>query len=107
MSSTLISFLYVCRYNKAQISARNVVERMFGVLKARFPCLGSLLRLRLHNVAPVIIACAVLHNIAIEAADAHFPETTYAGRALIGNEPLPDDVVGNRYRDNIVNTHFN
>lgn len=52
-------------YNAAHNHARNVVERCFGVLKARFRCL---LRLRtLHynptRAAEIVNACAVLHNI--------------------------------------------
>ncbi len=47
------------RYIAAQIRGRNIVERMFGQLKKRFPCLNDL-RVKLSTVFPVIIAVAVL-----------------------------------------------
>ncbi|XP_059061708.1 putative nuclease HARBI1 [Achroia grisella] len=55
------------RYNKAQIKTRNSVERLFGVLKRRFPALHKGLATKLRTAANIIIACAVLHNIALEA----------------------------------------
>lgn len=51
-------------YNESQIRTRNPVERMFGVWKRRFPAMSLGLRLSLDNSFPVIIATAVLHNIA-------------------------------------------
>lgn len=52
-------------YTKKHCSARNVVERCIGVLKARWRCL---LAHRVLHYAPVkagriVNACAVLHNI--------------------------------------------
>lgn len=57
------------RYNKVQIKSRNSVERLFGVWKRRFPCLQIGLATKLSSTANIIVACAVLHNIAIEAND--------------------------------------
>lgn len=51
-------------YNESQIRTRNPIERMFGVWKRRFPAMSLGLRLSLDNSFPVIIATAVLHNIA-------------------------------------------
>jgi hypothetical protein len=50
-------------YNTAHIATRNTVERFFGVLKRRFPCLRNGLRLKLDTTVKVIVACGVLHNI--------------------------------------------
>lgn len=50
------------RYQRAQIGTRNIVERLFGVLKRRFPCLGLGMRYRREKVHDVIVACCVLHN---------------------------------------------
>jgi hypothetical protein len=50
-------------YNRAHIATRNTVERFFGVLKRRFPCLKNGLRLKLVTTVKVIVACGVLHNI--------------------------------------------
>lgn len=56
------------RYNKCHKSTRNIIERCFGVLKARFRCL---LRHRTLHYMPdmagkIVYAVAVLHNICID-----------------------------------------
>lgn len=56
-------------YNRAHILTRNPIERFFGVLKRRFPCLANGLRLKLDTTLKVIVACAVLHNICNEQND--------------------------------------
>lgn len=50
------------RYQRAQITTRNVAERTFGILKRRFPCLMLGIRYRVEIVQDVIVACCVLHN---------------------------------------------
>ena len=55
------------RFNFAHSSTRMVVERLFGVWKRKFPCLSQKLRLSTPEYsAVVIVACAVLHNLAIQ-----------------------------------------
>ena len=49
-------------FNKLLSSARVTVERAFGVLKARWRCLLTLLDTSLENVNDVIITCFALHN---------------------------------------------
>ncbi|CAH2015230.1 unnamed protein product [Acanthoscelides obtectus] len=49
---------------------RNVVERQYGVWKRRFPILKLGMRLDVHTVMAIIVATAVLHNIAIEENEA-------------------------------------
>ena len=56
------------RYNAAHKGARNVIERLFGVLKSRFRCL---LRHRTLHYKPdvagnIFYAVSILHNICIE-----------------------------------------
>ncbi|KAI8114680.1 putative nuclease HARBI1 [Lucilia cuprina] len=51
------------------IATRNPVERCFGVWKQRFPCLLDGLTISLSNAKTLIVALAVLHNIAIEEND--------------------------------------
>lgn len=48
---------------------RNPVERQYGVWKRRFPVLALGLRLKLQTSMAVIVATAVLHNIAIEVKE--------------------------------------
>ena len=50
------------RFNKLLSLARVTVERAFGVLKARWRCLLTLLDTNLENVSDVIITCFALHN---------------------------------------------
>ncbi|XP_037820787.1 putative nuclease HARBI1, partial [Lucilia sericata] len=53
-------------YNKSIIRTRNVVERKYGVMKRRFPVLALGMALKTSTVMNVIVACSVLHNIAID-----------------------------------------
>ncbi|KAJ8913903.1 hypothetical protein NQ315_005700 [Exocentrus adspersus] len=50
---------------EALLRTRNVVERSYGVWKRRFPILSLGIKLNYTRVQAVIVACAVLHNIAI------------------------------------------
>ena len=50
------------RYNKLLSLARVTVERAFGVLKARWCCLLTLLDTNLENISNVIITCFAFHN---------------------------------------------
>lgn len=52
-------------YNESLIRTRNVVERQYGVWKRRFPILKSAIHSRLETTMNIIVATAVLHNIAI------------------------------------------
>ena len=61
-------------YNSAHIAARNCIERTNGLLKRRFPALKYGMRLKLSNVLPVIVATAVLHNIAMLMKEEDPPE---------------------------------
>lgn len=56
-------------FNRAQISTRNTIERCFGVLKRRFPCLSMGLRVKLETTMSIIVSCCILHNIAIDNND--------------------------------------
>ncbi|KAK4886984.1 hypothetical protein RN001_003255 [Aquatica leii] len=53
-------------HNESQIRTRNTVERCFGVWKRRFPVLSLGMRVSLRKSQAIIVATAVLHNIAIE-----------------------------------------
>ncbi|KAF9818177.1 hypothetical protein SFRURICE_003918, partial [Spodoptera frugiperda] len=50
-------------YNRSQIATRNPIERLFGVLKRRFPCLQNGMGFKIDNIPPEVVACAVIHNI--------------------------------------------
>ncbi|XP_041349301.1 putative nuclease HARBI1 [Gigantopelta aegis] len=61
------------RYNRALCSTRNLVECMFGIWKRRFPCLTYTLRFKdICTSLAVIVATAVLHNIAVAEREPNF-----------------------------------
>jgi len=91
-------------YNRSQILARNVIERAFGVLKQRFNCLRHL-RVKKQTVLNVIIACFVMHNIAVQFRMEH-EEPTEDESDDEDERPEPT-AAGLQARLNIVNTHFN
>ncbi|XP_018392760.1 PREDICTED: putative nuclease HARBI1 [Cyphomyrmex costatus] len=51
-------------YNESHIRTRTRVEHTFGLWKRRFPILAYGSRLQINTVMTIIIATAVLHNIA-------------------------------------------
>ncbi|XP_017469835.1 PREDICTED: uncharacterized protein LOC108361659 isoform X2 [Rhagoletis zephyria] len=53
-------------YNESQIRTRNVIERCFGVWKRPFPVLSIGMRCKLPLVQDIIVASAIIHNLAIE-----------------------------------------
>jgi hypothetical protein len=60
-------------YNAAHIRTRNCVERLFGTWKRRFPVLAYGVRLKLDTALVVIVATAVLHNMAIDMNEEETP----------------------------------
>lgn len=55
-------------YNASLIKTRNLVERTFGVWKRRFPILSLGIRVSKEKLVKAdyyVVACAVLHNIAV------------------------------------------
>ncbi|ENN73898.1 hypothetical protein YQE_09506, partial [Dendroctonus ponderosae] len=60
-------------YNECHIRTRNCIERTIGVWKRRFPVLAYGLRCKLETSLTVIVATAVLHNIAQEMNEADPP----------------------------------
>ncbi|KAJ1106079.1 hypothetical protein NDU88_003482 [Pleurodeles waltl] len=71
------------QYNSAHKRTRNLIERTFGLLKARFRCLhrsGGALQYTPITAFKIVVACAILHNIA-----------TRRGLPLTPADPDPDD----------------
>lgn len=50
-------------FNRRLSGSRSIVERGFGLLKARWRCLLKRLDNEIENVSDVIISCFILHNI--------------------------------------------
>ncbi|CAH1365966.1 unnamed protein product [Tenebrio molitor] len=93
-------------YNTAHIATRNTVERFFGVLKRRFPCLRNGLRLKLDTTVKVIVACGVLHNIYKEQDDDienYFEEIEHEEEDnFIFNEPNDNNNVNYAVRNALI-----
>ncbi|KAJ1189917.1 hypothetical protein NDU88_006659 [Pleurodeles waltl] len=56
------------RYNEAHGRTKRIIERTFGFLKARFRCLhltGGSLYYSPKKVCQIIVACCMLHNLAL------------------------------------------
>ncbi|KAE9543256.1 hypothetical protein AGLY_003167 [Aphis glycines] len=70
------------RYNESQIRTRNPIERSYGVWKRRFPILAIGINVDLEIAKTVIVATAVLHNIA----------NTLRDKTIIINPQLEQDV---------------
>lgn len=49
-------------YQFSHIRTRNVAERVYGVLKRKFPCLHFGMSYKRHKVQDVIFACCILYN---------------------------------------------
>ena len=84
---------------------RCVIERCFGLLKRRFPCLHLGLRTALANTLVIIVTTAVLHNFAPMRQEQDFDED-------IEDEDVPLDIAaaadksGNAKRQLIISRYF-
>lgn len=61
-------------FNTLLTRERVIIECSFGQLKRRFPILQYTCRVELAKIPKVVVACAVLHNIAKYLGDEDFPE---------------------------------
>ena len=93
------------RYNTAHRRTWCVIERCFGLLKRRFPCLYLGLRTALANTLVIIVATAVSHNLGLMHREQDFDED-------IEDEDVPFDIVaqadvsGNAKRQLIISRYF-
>ena len=82
-----------------------VMERCFGLLKRRFPCLHLGLRTALANTLVIIVTTAVLHNFALMHQEQDFDED-------IEDKDVPFDIAaaadasGNAKRQLIISRYF-
>ncbi|XP_016959612.3 putative nuclease HARBI1 [Drosophila biarmipes] len=98
-------------YNVSQLSAHNAISRCFEVWKQRFPVLSYGMRINIDTAKVVIVACAVLHNIAIQEKDPLPPapiEQDVALDRLEEDEEFDEQVhvVDELYRNNLISKYF-
>lgn len=95
-------------FNASHIRTRNCVERAFGVLKRRFACLSIPLRTKLRNTKRIVMACVVLHNIAVSRRVAVLDEFQLeeAPLDLIEDEVIHHAGDGMQVRNSIIQRWF-
>ncbi|KAJ1091183.1 hypothetical protein NDU88_004310 [Pleurodeles waltl] len=82
------------RYNEAHGRTRMVIERTFGLLKARFRCLhmtGGSLFYSPKKVCKFIVACCMLHNLALRREVPFLQEDGPDGGVVAAVEPVDSD----------------
>ncbi|KAJ1209528.1 hypothetical protein NDU88_004903 [Pleurodeles waltl] len=82
------------RYNEAHGRTRRVIERTFGLLKARFRCLnmtGGSLFYSPKKVCQIIVACCMLHNLALRRQVPFLQEDGPDGSVVAAVEPVDSD----------------
>lgn len=97
------------RFQESLIRTRNCIERCIGVWKRRFPCLSVGLRRKITNIQDIVIATAILHNVAVNQGDP-LPDINEELEALIDAQ-VPDNIEvendrGNIYRQQLINDYF-
>nr|XP_023021925.1 putative nuclease HARBI1 [Leptinotarsa decemlineata] len=94
-------------YNESIIRTRNVVERQYGLWKRRFPVLRFGMRLKLETTMAVIVATAVLHNIAIDMNDNFTEEDEIEEDDEDVLPPMENNPnIAENIRNLIINEHF-
>lgn len=99
-------------YNESLIRSRNVVERTYGIWKRRFPILALGIRVNRRNVEAIIVATAVLHNIArsqnedLPPEEAHIIQQIDFNRGNMNQGNDHDHQGGGRARALLVNDYF-
>lgn len=101
-------------FNEAQIRTRNIIERVFGMWKRRFPILAYGIRLKREKVEALVIATAVLHNITKLMNDPEPPVDLEDQAAInyVNNMDIlqqrQDNVlnINNIFRHNLINEYF-
>lgn len=99
-------------FNESLIRTRNTIERSFGIWKRRFPILALGIRLNYAKVEAVVVATAVLHNIARIMRDPDPPineEIEAAVNFVAGVPVLQNNNYGginNRVRHSLITEYF-
>ena len=101
------------RYQKAQVRTRNPIERTFGMLKKKFPCLSVGPRTNPTRCGNTIVAAVILYNIALPAGEIDPEEEDPRGQDPAEPEPEPYNQQGrergrqrNAARERLIRRHF-
>ncbi|GFW16307.1 putative nuclease HARBI1 [Trichonephila clavipes] len=97
------------RYNKSHVLTRNTIERKYGILKRKFPCLSIGLNCHIDRVSATVVACCVLHNLRIRLED---PEPPAQIEALVRQLELENEDATLSFettgfaKSNVIETNF-
>lgn len=93
-------------YNRSHIKTRVTIERTNGILKNRFGCLSHRLRYDPRTVGKIVVACVILHNLAILQNDVvpFAPDPNIDVAAV--EEQAPVDATGNAARRILIENYF-
>ena len=69
-------------FNRRLSASRSIVERGFGLLKARWRCLLKRLDNEIENISDVILSCFILHNICQISQDEYLDEDDVLDRLI-------------------------
>ncbi|KAK5648390.1 hypothetical protein RI129_003282 [Pyrocoelia pectoralis] len=104
------------RYNESHIRTRVIVENTFGIWKRRFPILAYGCRTKVPLTMNIIVATAILHNIARNSGEDLPPNANehneqrflkLLNRANIPAVVRPQNNAGFGVRNHLINNYFN
>ena len=94
-------------YNRAHKVTRCLIERTFGLLKRRFHVVHSEIRMAPDRVCTIIVACSVLHNIAIYFREPDLDDASESDRNLADiQDHYHGSESGQAVRRHITNSFF-
>ncbi|KAJ1201229.1 hypothetical protein NDU88_005043 [Pleurodeles waltl] len=82
------------RYNETHGRTQRIIERTFGLLKARFRCLhmtGGSLFYSPKKVCQILVACSMLHNLALRRQVPFLQEDGPDGGVVAAVEPAESE----------------
>ncbi|CAN1158145.1 Protein ALP1-like [Linum perenne] len=79
-------------FNMKHSSARNVIERAFGLLKMRWAILRDTTWLSLEVVRRIVHACCLLHNFIKQEAGVDALERAYVQHASTGSSAMAEEM---------------
>ena len=94
------------QFSKAHKTTRCIIERSFGLLKRRFHVLHSEIRMAPDRVCTIIVACIVLHNIAIRLREPEVDDGVVGEEEYDLHEEYRGPDNGNAVRRHITDTFF-
>jgi hypothetical protein len=86
-----------------------LIERTIGVLKKRFPCLSRKLQFSPAKVGDIVVACCILHNLAIDDRDNVNENENLLPPEDLGQIDVPPpqgNVAGLAFRNALIAQHF-